>query len=112
MAGDELTVAVRWGGERRILLRADRLRERAARPEAAAGGNGGGAWRLAGQQDAAAAARIRIGLRHGREQRLRVGMARRGEQPRGGSELDDTTEIDDGNAVRDARHQAQVVADE
>ena len=39
-------------------------------------------------------------------------MARRGEQTRGRRGFHDAAEIDDGDAVRDARHQAQIVADE
>src|SRR6059058_4153470 len=51
MAGHQL-LAVATRAERRLLLGADRLRERAARVEAATRGRVGGAGRIALQQDA------------------------------------------------------------
>ena len=64
------------------------------------------------RQDAAGLARTRRQRRYGRQQGLRIGMARLGEQPIGGRALDDAAEIHDGNARRDMLHHRQIVADE
>ena len=55
---------------------------------------------------------VGIGHRHGRQQRLGVGMARLGEQAALGRQLDDLAEIHDGDPVGDVAHHGEVVGDE
>src|SRR6476659_811250 len=106
---------------RRVLIRrvrqiwppvcADFLGMWAAWVQMASGRWGEWAGRIA-RQDAASLARTRRQRRYGRQQGLRIGMARLGEEPLGGRAFDDAAEIHDGNARRDMLHHRQIVADE
>src|SRR5215813_9698872 len=69
------------------------------------------AWHLSGKH-LEGSVPIRIGDRHGVEQRFRVGMLRSGEQVAGGGKLDDAAEIHHGYAVTDMLHDRQIVGDE
>ena len=65
--------------QRRLFHRAQFLRNRAAGTETAAGGRVDGAGRVALQHDPLSRAlELRVGLGHGREQRLRVRVCRGG----------------------------------
>ncbi len=56
--------------------------------------------------------RRRIGLRLGGEQRLRIGMLRRGENLLDGAVLDDLAVLHHADALRDLAHDAEIVGDE
>ena len=86
--------------------------ERAAGVERAALGRDDRARQFAARGLDLAAALGRIELGRGVEQRLGIGMARRGEQRLGRPDLDDLAQIHHRDAVRDVPHQPQVVGDE
>ena len=71
----------------------------------------GVAGRLAGHRRTAAGRSV-PGLRDGREQRPRVGVRGRGEDLVTGADLDDPTEVHDGDVVGDEPQRRQVVRDE
>ena len=94
------------------LLRADALRDRAARVETAAGRRIQRRRRVASEDDALAGLLdIRIGNRHGRQQRLRVRMVRLAVERLPVRNLDHLTQIHNGNAIGDVLHDGQVVGD-
>ena len=87
--------------------------EAAARMEGAAGGRlAGSATSPFSRMRRRCALAPRIGDRHGREQRLGVGMARPGVELVGRRALDDPADIHDRHAVADVLDHAEVVADE
>ena len=86
-------------------------RERTARVEQAAGRQVERTRQFAARRgDAGAPRRVEFGRRI--EQRLRIGMARRGEQRLGRADLDHLAEIHHRDAMRDVADQAQIVRDE
>src|SRR5215469_5550448 len=111
MTGSDLLRAAWRCGKRRLLRPADRLRLRAARVEGAAGGARKRARHVAGNR-AAAPATAAPDPRNGVKQRLRVGMARRLEEPVARRHLDEFAQIHDGNAVGDVVDDGKIVADE
>ena len=84
---------------------------RATRVERTAGRGRDGAGRIAFEQDAAGAL-DRVGLGHGAEKRLGVGVQRLAVDPGAGAEFDDLAEVHDGDAVAQVPHDRQVVRDE
>src|SRR5262249_13655817 len=96
-------------GERRTLAAAAVHGGGTARVEVAAGGRCERRWQLA--RDRRKAALLRIEPRHVREQRLRVGMIRRGEQVLGARDLDHAAEIEDHHPIGDMLDYAEIVAD-
>src|SRR6516162_7898130 len=98
-------------GELRRLDAATFDRIAAARMEIAAG------WRMRGVgdlalQDNALRAQARVGLRHGREQRLGIGVARPGVEIARRRDLDDLAHIHDRHPVADMLHDAEIMRDE
>ena len=90
---------------------------RAASPEATSGQRGwkrqpGGNPRRVGRLAAEDLRRDVGDLRHDREQRARVGVARRGEDVLGRPLLDDPPEVHHGHAVGDVPRQPEVVGDD
>ena len=94
------------------LLGADTLRDRATRVETAAGRRIQRRRRIASEDDALAGLLdIRIGNRHGRQQRLRVRMVGLAVERLPVRNLDHLTQIHNGNAIGDMLHDRQVVGD-
>ena len=94
------------------LLRADTLSDRAARVETATGRRIQRRRRIASEDDALAGLLdIRIGHRHGRQQRLRVRMVRLAIERLPVRNLDHLTQIHNGNAIGDVLYDGQVVCD-
>src|SRR5215470_17549428 len=98
--------------QRRLLAFADAAGElaRAARVEDAAARRMDGAGDLARKPDALAALAIDGG--NGGEQRLGIGMMRAREDPLRRADLHQPAEIEDGDAVREIAHDAEIVGDE
>ena len=97
--------------EHRVDLGADRLRDRAARAEAAARRRVDRARHVAGQDDAVALA-AGHGLRVRGEERNRVRVQRPREELVGRRDLDDAPEVHHGDAVGDVADDGEVVGDE
>src|SRR5438046_429353 len=99
--------------ELRIHLAADRLRLPAARVEAAARRRVHGRRYVTGQDDALALLlHLRIGDRHGGQQRLAVWVERVLVKVDAVGELDDLSQVHDRDAVADVAHHGEVVRDE
>ena len=115
MAGDEMrtgaVLAIQRRGQRRHQFGADRLGERAARAEAAAGRRIDRIGRIAGQRHLGGAP-IRIQCRLGGEQRARIGMARARVDRLHRTGFDHAAEIHHQHAVADILDDVEVVADE
>ena len=97
--------------ERRVLLGADRLGDRAAGAEAAAGRRVDRARHVTREHDPGALA-ARDGLRVGREEGHRVRVQRPGEELVRGRDLDDAAQVHHGDAVGDVADDREVVGDE
>src|SRR5262249_27613765 len=98
-------------GERRLLLDADIAEEaRAARVEHTARGRIRGRGDLALELDPHPL--LAVDGRHGGEERLRVWMVRRLEHRARRAELHQSAEVEDGDAVGEVAHNAEVVTDE
>jgi hypothetical protein len=97
--------------ERRLVGLADLRGVAAARVEVAAARRVDGAGYVALEHDSLAL-RQRIGNRHGREQRLRVGVDRAVVKLLGRRKLDDLAEVHDRDAVGDMPDDAEIVGDE
>src|SRR6187402_230068 len=111
MAGCQMAAALH--GERRNDVGANRLRDRAARAETAAGRRIDRARRLAGErQSLTLSFRVRIRDRHRRDQVARVGMQRGGEQVLGRRDLHHLAEVEHRYAVGDVAHHREIVRDE
>src|SRR5438552_18791857 len=106
--------AYQMAASRRLRFRAApcalQFGEGAARMEGAARRHGARLWRLA--QHWCALHEFAVEVRRGRQQRPRVGMARRAENLRGRRGLDDAAEIHAGDAIAHPAHDAEVVTDE
>ena len=99
--------------QRRILLRTDRLCLPAARPEPATRRRVGRVRHVALEHDPLALpALARLLDRNRGEQCLRVRMRWALVDVRPGSDLDDTSEVHDGDAVGDVPHEREIVRDE
>ena len=95
----------------RLLLLADRPElARAAGLEDTAGRRIAGRGNFAFQPDARGSLAFEPG--HRRQQRLRVGMVRTGEDAFGGPDLHDAAEIEHGDLVGEIAHHGEVVRDE
>src|SRR5947209_15534613 len=106
-------MAVAMIDERWLDLGADLLRLPAASPEAAARGRVRWAGDVALEHDPLPLAALgRVVDRHGRQERLRVGVRRPLVDVLAGADLDDLAEIHHGDAVRYVADDGEVVRDE
>src|SRR5262245_14726671 len=102
--------ALAGGRHQRLRLATRRLRERAARFEAAASGDLAQVWQAA--SDARQPFPARLEARYRRQQALAVGMQWTFEYIRRAAALDHFTSVEYGNLVGDAADHAEVMADE
>jgi hypothetical protein len=87
--------------------------QRAPRHESTSGDGIGGTREVAAQDHPRAAALdLRVGHRHGRQERLGVGVLRVLEQVVDRADLDDSAQVHDGDPVGDVPHDGQVVRHE